>query len=767
MIRGFMKIQYLSLALQISFVGLTGCKGMATLSGLTDQYAAGGSSTASPTPTPSIVPTQLIFTTPPTMTGNTDSFLAVQPTISAKDNSGISADNYTGTINIKGYADSTCSTEVPSSVLSGSISISAGLVSFSGVKILKTNVVAIKATDNGSLTTNCLSGFTISPGALSSLSYSTAPSNTSSSGAVFLQQPAIIAKDANSNTLGANTAITLSSSSGALSCTTNPVLTNSSGMATFAGCKLTAANGSYNIIGTSSSTTISSSITIAAAVIVPVTPVSFTSCPAPNYSSPFLLPTTCIETLAGVAMNPIAPFDNNSGTSYTFALSGTLPAGLTFNATTGLISGTPTAPDLQTVQICQVVASVTSTTNCQSLTIATVTEVPITGPLTVNPALCSSVLGSGTNSDPIKLSTVSDFNTCVRNYPARSFSLIADIDFTSNSIAQLPSFNGILDGQNHTISHWSGSGAFFAKLAEGSIVRNLNVSLFTTTGPQLLASYMQGAIVHHVNFLNDSIYSSVSGSALLGQFEFAAAVSPSYQGYIDQINISGLTIVNTAGGWAWSAGVLMGIIHTPFRISNINFSGTNTLTANGNSWAPIVATNAAASWGQAPTNSALSNLWIDHISIGSGTTVTGGAGAFVSGLAAQICNADVITNAYSQASVSSSNIGIAGLVGTAYVGHGSASTAPSSYIVNSYFSGSLVGAEGAIAGSNYGGGSVTLVNTAYINTITQPVTGSISLSSSTNAVLTDAQFKNATQSAFSTWLSPPWTFVNGSYPSLP
>jgi hypothetical protein len=210
--------------------------------------------------------TQLVFSNPPSFIGNTDLALAVQPAITAKDAYNNTAPTYSGTLTLKGYSDSSCSTEVPSSVV-GTTSNSAGVVSFSGVKILKTNVVAIKATD-GTLSTTCLSGFAISPGALSSLVFSAQPSASATSGTAFATQPSVTAYDANLNPLVTATPITLSLTSGTptLACTTNPVSTDANGVATFAGCKLTGSAGNYTLKASAGAiNTTSNTITLAQA----------------------------------------------------------------------------------------------------------------------------------------------------------------------------------------------------------------------------------------------------------------------------------------------------------------------------------------------------------------------------------------------------------------------------------------------------------------------------------------------------------------------
>ena len=144
------------------------------------------------------------------------------------------------------------------------------------------------------------------------------------------------------------------------------------------------------------------------------------------------------------------------------------------------------------------------------------------------------------------------------------------------------------------------------------------------------------------------------------------------------------------------------------------------------------------------------NFWLDRINVGAGTTVTGQA--FASGLVSSMNYGDVITNSASRASVTGTDQGGAGLLGVAYnEGNGQCS-----HVVNSYFAGALSFSSGGgiIAGNGYGAGSVMIVNTASLSTLSPPVTNGIGVISISNTPLTDAQFRVPAHSAFSTWTAP-------------
>ena len=234
---------------------LTGATGSYTLTATSGTRTA----TSNAITLASGVATQLVVTTTPSTTGNTDTALVTQPVVTARDSANNPAAAYASTISFKGYSDTGCSTEVASSV-TGTPSNASGVVTFSGLRVLKTSVRSIKATD-GTLSSACLSTFTISPGALNSLAFTTQPSSSAVSGSAFGTSPSVTAYDANSNVLGSGTSITLSLTSGTptLSCTSMSVSTNSSGVSAFAGCSLSGSTGSYTLTATSGSRTVVSS----------------------------------------------------------------------------------------------------------------------------------------------------------------------------------------------------------------------------------------------------------------------------------------------------------------------------------------------------------------------------------------------------------------------------------------------------------------------------------------------------------------------------
>ena len=153
----------------------------------------------------------LDFFTAPSTTGDTDNILTTQPVLKAKDASGNFSSTYSGTITFTGYSDSSCNSAVSSS-LSGNVKVATnGVATFTALKILKTNVVAIKGSD-GVSSTNCLNSLVINPGAIASLAFSQAPDPFATNVNInipFIAQPKVTAYDANLNPLSNNSSFNI------------------------------------------------------------------------------------------------------------------------------------------------------------------------------------------------------------------------------------------------------------------------------------------------------------------------------------------------------------------------------------------------------------------------------------------------------------------------------------------------------------------------------------------------------------------------------
>jgi hypothetical protein len=120
-----------------------------------------------------------------------------------------------------------------------------------------------------------------------------------------------------------------------------------------------------------------------------------TSCPFTIASAPTLTCPAVSSGEVGVALNSPAPVVSGGTAPYTFSLTGTVPNGLTLNASSGAIIGTPTAPGTFTLQV-KDANGVVATTTCP-FTI-------VTGPSLTCPANSSFTIGSAVNSPAMAVS---------------------------------------------------------------------------------------------------------------------------------------------------------------------------------------------------------------------------------------------------------------------------------------------------------------------------------------------------------------------------
>jgi hypothetical protein len=115
---------------------------------------------------PTIIASSLVFRTAPSSTGDIETSLTVQPVVAALDQAGETLTAYSRSISFTGYSDVTCTTPVASAFGAGSSAAAvAGIATFTALRIEKTAVVAVRASD-GATSTNCLTGFTIAPGSV-------------------------------------------------------------------------------------------------------------------------------------------------------------------------------------------------------------------------------------------------------------------------------------------------------------------------------------------------------------------------------------------------------------------------------------------------------------------------------------------------------------------------------------------------------------------------------------------------------------------------
>ena len=191
----------------------------------------------------------IAFTTAPATPVTTD---ATHTTIVTEydANGNIITTDSTSSIALAAYASTDCSGSSTASALSGSsVTASSGVGTFTNLEILKTSIRSIKASIGTTVT--CSGALTVTPGALHSIAFTTAPSTTGDTDHALSTQPVVSGEDAAGNVVSSySSSVTLSawsgtnctgSVTGGLSATTNPV-SASSGASAFAGLTILKTN---------------------------------------------------------------------------------------------------------------------------------------------------------------------------------------------------------------------------------------------------------------------------------------------------------------------------------------------------------------------------------------------------------------------------------------------------------------------------------------------------------------------------------------------
>lgn len=146
----------------------------------------------------------------------------------------------TAAITLFGYSDATCTSLVSQGITATNnpVTLSSGVATFSGVKVLKTQVIRIGAAI-GSITA-CSEALTISAGSISQISFTTQPAGSVATNSAITTQPVLSLQDANGNTISASTTVTLTpylssncSSSLAAGTLSNATATSSTGIVSF------------------------------------------------------------------------------------------------------------------------------------------------------------------------------------------------------------------------------------------------------------------------------------------------------------------------------------------------------------------------------------------------------------------------------------------------------------------------------------------------------------------------------------------------------
>ena len=548
--------------------------------------------------------------------------------------------------------------------------------------------------------------------------------------------------------------------------------------------------------------------------------------PSPTPNPNFGLPAKKIEVLVGDDAPVFRTFDLSgaeTGVEMAVTNTSTLPPGLAFNASNGTITGIPTVAGLYTVEVCFRVGGVVTNT-CANVVYSILEETAIAltdqRPSTIPNGLCSSLAGIGSLADPIRITTASDLNTCVRNYPKAAFRLMLDIDigatFPADTFAPLPFFYGNFDGNFHTISNWDWNiitsgvvwpavggttnlhfNGLFRAIGMRAVVKNLTLNdlnlntglVDNTASPTysssngFLAGFLRGGVVINVSVMNSTFQCSRACGGLVGNVvnpvisnPFPADVSSiDRNGYLNRVRV-GTVNLNSNAEWSYLGGVV-GQYNPPFRISQAQTTGLSMLSGNG--VGGIAGSNL---WGGATSASATddSRMWLDRCSsLGSISDYSPTNDAdFMGGLIGLMRGSETITDSYSRMTLTSSqnDTGQGGLVGSIEVGLRNEKHA---IIAHSYFAGTLTGPNtggvmGEILGGNFtswsgpytGANGLHLVRTkaksSAFGVIGTNAAGINLVNNSTQVFTLQADWETAAN--FTGWLTSIWSFPLGIYP---
>jgi hypothetical protein len=344
--------------------------------------------------------TQLAFTTQPGGgTGGTP--WTIQPVVTIRDANGYTVTTATNAVTL---AIGTNPSSGTLTCTNNTVNAVNGVATFAGCRIDRSGTAYTLTASAGGLTGDTSSTFNITIGTAAQLSFTTQPADDYA-GSVWAAQPVVAVQDAGGNTVTTATnsvtlAIGTNPGAGTLTCTTNP-LTAAAGVAAFSGCQINNAGNGYTLTASAAGLTLTTSVPFNVSASVQITTVSLAiGHQWINYSA-------ALSVSGG-----IAPY-NWSG------IVGSLPSGLTLNALTGEISGTPDTFGTFnfTIQVTDSSAPTALTdTQAFSLTIYqlnTIEVTPANPSITPGQTIQFTATGTYSDSNVIALSTIVSWDSNV------------------------------------------------------------------------------------------------------------------------------------------------------------------------------------------------------------------------------------------------------------------------------------------------------------------------------------------------------------------
>jgi hypothetical protein len=173
--------------------------------------------------------------------------------------------------------------------------------------------------------------------------------------------------------------------------------------------------------------------------------------------------------------------------------------------------------------------------------------------------------GAGTSASPYQICSIAHWNSLANpTYAAANFIVVSDLDATGATLLTAAPFSGNLDGQNHTLSNWTGAGVLFQSVS--GTIANLNLK-----NVNLVGSWRLG-MVQTVTSAGTISHCSVQGT-IYGPY-MSGGIAGVNQGKITgcsvNLQISGN---DTVGG---IAGVNQGQILNSTCTGSVSYANQNT-----------------------------------------------------------------------------------------------------------------------------------------------------------------------------------------------
>ena len=252
--------------------------------------------------------------------------------------------------------------------------------------------------------------------------------------------------------------------------------------------------------------------------------------------------------------------------------------------------------------------------------------------LNINIPEMAKVEGQGTKTDPYQLNEANDFKKMAAE-PNAHYKVVKDIDFSDYNFSTIPSFNGILDGQNYTLSNleitettpldgWDYA-TFVGKLNTKGVIKNIKFEQLVIQADGSYAAGVAGYVEGEIN--NVTTKGSITTNASSGVGGLVGEMS--YDGKLinskSYMNITSNNVIARVGG-------LVGNSNDSF-VENNYFNGK--ITSVSSNTGAIFGRNAITATSD-PKISTVDNVWnISQTGLTNGTgTPTGGFGETSKGL---------------------------------------------------------------------------------------------------------------------------------------